>query len=414
MFEIIRKLKTPNLPNMQNDYLKKIFKLEEFIIDNISETNKEIIVQCHSNKRGMRYEGQYSSAISTTRIKIARHMIVDDRVVILHITQRRFYFSKYDKRVWEVLPDFKRKKHDSNIFRKQTLNELRTTNYTGTSTRRHTSKMYPLRLLDEIDGFKINWDYDCTRLGLDGKGIGKHNEVGNITNLDKHEVISVLPAYNQEVLEKWCQKLTYEQRRQIKEICVDMSNVPIAIIKKYFPWAHIVIDHFHIIQLAIKAMNQMRLIIQQVDRKRIPIKHEIAKSIHKLTSEEYKKIKPYLDEYLELKCFWKIIHQLRKVYWQKDYMKARSQLRYVIWLLEQNGISEMEDLAKTLRNWFNEILNYHISKTTNAYTEGVHTRFELIKRHHFGIRNLERFSKRILFCLTPLVLFGELLSNFVK
>jgi len=274
--------------------------------------------------------------------------------------------------------------------------------------------MFPLRLLDEIEGFGMNWDEDCRRIGLDGKGVRKGKAVINITNLDRGEVISVLPAYNQDTLDQWCLTLTEKQRNQIEEICVDMSNVPIATLRKYFPKAHIVIDHFHIIQNAIKLMDQHRYLLQQTDMVKIPIKYELAKPIHKLKQGEYDKMKPYLDQHLTLKCFWKTVHQLRKVYWQKDHKKARSQLRYVIWLCEQNGIPEMETLAKTLRKWSEEILSYYISKTTNAYTEGIHTRFELIKRNHFGIRNMERYAKRILFCLTPALIFSDFVSNFVK
>ena len=399
---------------MQNHFLLKILKLEEYVIEKIEEKGKEFYVYCRPRKRGMWHENQYSEALSTTRIKTARHMVIEDAVAVLKIKQRKFYFKKYDKRLWEQLPDFKKKKRDSNTFRGNTLKNLRNTNYTGASENRSTSKMFPLRLLDEIGGLKINWRSDCRRIGLDGKGIRKSKAVMNITNLDAREVISVLPAYNQETLEEWCKTLTEEQRLQITEICVDMSDVPISIIKKYFPKARIVIDQFHVIQNAIKLMDDHRCLIQQMDRVKIPVKYELAKPIHKLKQEEYDKMEPLLKQHLTLKCFWKTLHRLRKIYWQKNYRKARSQLRYVIWLCEQNGIPEMETLAKTLRKWFDEILNYYISKTTNAYTEGIHTKFELIKRHHFGVRNLERFSKRLLFCLTPLVVFSELLSNFVK
>lgn len=399
---------------MQNEYLIKILKLEDYKIEKIEFEPNKIVVYCHFRKSGMWHEDQYSEALSTTKIKTARHMMIEDRAVVLKIKQRKFHFSKYKKNLWEPLPNFQREKHDSNAFRENALKTLKVTNYTGTSISRTTSKMYPLRLLDSIDGFKINWDSSCKRIGLDGKGIRKCKAVTNITNLDKREIISVLPAYNQMTLEKWCQKLTLEQRLQIVEICVDMSDVPIAIIRKYFPRARLVIDKFHVIQNAIKLMDQHRYITQQLEKVKIPIKHELSKATHNLKQEEYDKIKPYLDQHPTLKCFWKTLHQLRKAYWQTDHKKARSQLRYVIWLCEQNGISEMETLAKTLRKWSPEILNYYISKTTNAYTEGVHTRFELIKRNHFGIRNMERFAKRILFCMAPAVIFTESLSSFVK
>lgn len=399
---------------MQNHFLSKILKLKEYVIEKIEERDNKLYVFCHPKKRGMWHQGQYSKALSTTRIKESRHVVIDDTVVILRIRQRKFYFKKCNKRLWEELPGFKKQKHDSNTFRKNTLKNLRNTNYTGASENRCTSKMYPLRLLDEIDGFSINWKEGCKRIGMDGKGVKKSNAVANITNLDSREIISVLPSYDQENLIKWCKSLTEKQRMQIVEVCADMSNVPIEVIKKYFPNAKIVIDKFHVIHWAIKLMEDHRYLIQQIEKVKIPIKHELSKAAHKLKQKEYDKIKPYLDQHLTLKCFWKTIHQLRKVYWQADHRKARSQLRYVIWLCEQNGIKEMETLAKTLRKWFDEILNFYLSKTTNAYTEGVHTRFELIKRHHFGIRNIERFSKRLLFCMAPLAIFGDLLSNFVK
>lgn len=394
--------------------IAQLFKLEAFVIHKIEDETDKILIWCRARRRGIWHEGQYSEALSTSRTKTARHAMIENRPVILKITQRKFYFKKSDKRLWEPLPIFQKEKHDSNFFRENTLKTLKVSNYTGASASRLTSKMFPLRLLDDIGGFKVNWDPDCHRLGLDGKGVRKHRMVTNITNLDRREVVSVLPSYDQRTLEKWCQSLTLGQRLQITEIAVDMSDVPIATLKKYFPRARLVTDQFHVIRHAIRLMDQHRSVIEKTEKVRIPIKHELSRPIHKLRQEEFDKMKPLLDRHRTLKCFWKTIHQLRKVYWQADHRKARSRLRYVIWLCEQNGIPEMEALAKTLRGWFDEILSYYISKTTNAYTEGVHTRFELIKRQHFGIRNMERFAKRVLFCLMPLAIFTQLLSNFVK
>jgi len=77
------------------------------------------------------------------------------------------------------------------------------------------------------------------------------------------------------------------------------------------------------------------------------------------------------------------------VYWQNDCKAGHKQLCHVIRLAKRSEIWEMKDLAKTLERWFESILNYYISKTTNAYTEGIHTHFERIKRNHFGIRNID-------------------------
>jgi len=73
----------------------------------------------------------------------------------------------------------------------------------------------------------------------------------------------------------------------------------------------------------------------------------------------------------------------------------------------------MEALAKTLSSKKEEILNYYISRITNAYTEGVHRRYELIKRGHCGIRNIESFSKRLMFCMLPFSVIAKIFAQSV-
>jgi len=82
---------------MHKDYLTKLLQLEEFIIDKIDFEDSKITVRCHSGKRGMWHDGEYAKALSATRIKTARHMIMEDKVVVLKIRQRKF-FSKNIKR----------------------------------------------------------------------------------------------------------------------------------------------------------------------------------------------------------------------------------------------------------------------------------------------------------------------------
>lgn len=183
--------------------------------------------------------------------------------------------------------------------------------------------------------------------------------------------------------------------------------------KEVFPNAQIVIDHYHVIAWALLLMTRLRTGLQSLHKKKFQVKHLLMKPSHKLTQEELEKLQACFEAYPEVKKAWKIVHQLRKVYWQSNWKKACSQIRKTIWYCEQSEIPEMETLAKTLRRWKQEILNYYISKTTNAYTEGTHTRFELIKRDHCGIRNIERFAKRLMFSFMPFTLITEIFAQSV-
>ena len=197
----------------------------------------------------------------------------------------------------------------------------------------------------------------------------------------------------------------------VKETCTDMDPFYSNLLMEVFPKANPVIDHYHVIACANKHLDDMRRILQTLSGKKFKVKQLLCKPSHKLKDHEYKKLSECFDAFPDLKRAWKIVHQLRKVYWQDNRKKADSQLRKVIWYCEQSCIDEMTSLGKTLKRWRQSILNWYISKTTNAYTEGVHRGFELTKRQHCGIKNLERFAKRLMFGMLPFTIITEIFAH---
>ncbi|MCF7820290.1 MAG: transposase [Candidatus Pacebacteria bacterium] len=271
--------------------------------------------------------------------------------------------------------------------------------------------MSALRLIDEVVHSLINWTKPIAKIGMDGKGVGNRKQVFNITNLVDRQVIGVLPNLNQAQLRKQLLTVDLKLRQAVKEVCIDMDSFFPTIIKECFPNAKIVIDHFHVIKWAIYLLKEEKKVFQDINREKYKIDQYLMIPAHKLTHIEYNRLKKVFDKVPELKNDWKIIHQLRKVYWQDNRVSAETQLLYVIKLCKESKSKYMKDLSKTLVRWFEEILNYYLSKTTNAYTEGIHNHFERIERNHFGIKNIERFCKRLLFCLMPMVVFTELLAQ---
>lgn len=392
---------------MRDKSMLKLFKLEGYFVDKVEEREDRIYLSCRPRTRGMWYEDEYSTRINTTRVRTLRHVVIDTTMVFLVIAQRKFYFSKHKKRLWEALPGIQKHQQTSLEFRKQTILAVRDTNFSGAARRRGTSVMFPIRLLDELP--EAQWCLNgeqLTRIGLDGKGVRKHQQIFTVTNLEKMELIGVLAERSQaSLIATLKQRIPEEVRTQVKEVCIDMDTFFVQIIHEVFPHAHIVIDHFHVIAWGLHLLDQQKRLLQTLHRELYQIKHLLAKPIQKITKEEYQKLDRIFSIHPELKRSWKIIHQLRRVYWCTSYAEARSQLRKTIWLCEHAHIPEMERLAKTLRKWFEEILHYYLSTSTNALTEGIHTRFELIKRQHFGIKNVTRFAKRLFYTFLPLTLF---------
>jgi transposase len=201
-----------------------------------------------------------------------------------------------------------------------------------------------------------------------------------------------------------------ELRLGVREVCIDMDTFYKGVAEECFPNARIVIDKFHVIQWAIQQMEDLIQLLQNIHKKKFKVAQIIKLPADKLKQEEWKKLKACFDYYPDLKRAWKIVQQVRRIYRQNNWKKANSELRKTIWRCEQSGIDQMNTLAGTLKRWKDPILNYYISRLTNAYTEGLHNKFETLRRGHCGIRNVERFAKRLMFCMLP---FSVITTQFL-
>jgi hypothetical protein len=186
---------------MQKNHLKKLFKLEGYILDKVEYENNKILLHCHLQRKSMVYGGETSKRATETRLRHLPHMLLEDETVVLVVIQRRFYFSKQKTKRWEPLPDVGKRKQTTNTFRLNTLRELQRNNYTGTGFKRHKSHMYATNILDDMK-IEMKWPEGITKIGLDGKGVRKNKLIHNITNLSKNKPLAVLPDMDQKQFKK--------------------------------------------------------------------------------------------------------------------------------------------------------------------------------------------------------------------
>lgn len=170
-------------------------------MDKVEQTGERTLLHCHLQKRSMLFEGERSFKVSETRIRKLPHLMLEDRMVVLAVEQRRFYFPKHKTKRWESLPDVGPRKQTTNTFRLNTLRELQRDNYSGTGYKRGKSNMFPMHILDGMH-FKQGWDKVITKIGLDGKGVGNRKVVHNITNLQENKPLMVLSNLSQADLKK--------------------------------------------------------------------------------------------------------------------------------------------------------------------------------------------------------------------
>jgi|WetSurMetagenome_2_1015567.scaffolds.fasta_scaffold214293_2 hypothetical protein len=103
---------------MQKNQLKKIFHLEGYILDEVEDREGKILLHCHLQKKSMKFESEVSDKVNTTRERSILHSIFEGKQVYIRIIQRKFYFSKSNKRLWEELPSVKKKQQMTSTFKK--------------------------------------------------------------------------------------------------------------------------------------------------------------------------------------------------------------------------------------------------------------------------------------------------------
>jgi len=186
---------------MQKNHLKKMFKLEGYILDRIEDKKRGIFLHCHLQKRSMIFKGESSSKVNQVRTRVLTHMQLEDRTVFIIIRQRRFYFSKHKTKRWESIPGTASGKQTTNTFRLNTLRELMDSSYSSTGKKRGRSGMFGLRLLDDLP-IKLKWAEGITKVGLDGKGASKRKLIHNLTDPGDKKPIGVFANLNQKELKK--------------------------------------------------------------------------------------------------------------------------------------------------------------------------------------------------------------------
>lgn len=103
---------------MNKSQLYKVFNLDGYVLDKIEDKNNEILIHCHLLKKSMKYGNESSKNINTSRERKIAHSIFEHKKVFIIIKQRKFYFPKHNKRLWEPLPQVKHKQQSTSAFKK--------------------------------------------------------------------------------------------------------------------------------------------------------------------------------------------------------------------------------------------------------------------------------------------------------
>ena len=241
-------------------------------------------------------------------------------------------------------------------------------------------------------------------LGMDEIALKKRHKqyVLVLSDLERRYVLAVLPTREQQTLIAWLQTLSAAEKRAIRVVSMDMWRPYRAVVERYLPQAAIVADRFHVMKQLNEQLTKARRQIQQKadETTKAALKGSrwlLVRDRSSLTSQQEQQLQLALAADADLCTAYLLKEEFRLIFERiRDQEQARRFLMAWIFKVQQTNNRYLLAFVKTLRNWWQQILNYFDERITNGFVEGINRAIRAIIWRACGFRNFDNFKLQIL------------------
>lgn len=258
------------------------------------------------------------------------------------------YLKETDQRIWRVLAHYVEKAHDAKDW---------------SAVRR------------------VMVDETSTKKG--------HHYATNFMDADTRELLFTVEGQDQETIGVFALEMLRHgaQPEQISTLVMDMSTSFVAGAKRYFPNAQVVFDHFHIMQLAGKALDEVRKTLAATGADLKGSIWAIRGNEWTRSEEQLKKRRRVIHDYPILGRALSLRESLQDVLAGGD----TDSLKWWCGWAARSRLKPFRKLAKTIKTHWKGILAFMETRLTNAAMEAVNGILQLAKRMARGFRNFRYF-----------------------
>lgn len=338
-----------------------------------------------------------------------RDLPFGEHYVYLKINRRQFKCTSCGRKFSEEFNSIKKRSHFTERMKHKIVEEIRSSDIKNVAKRNGLSEQEVETIINEVGAALVQKKPEnLTRLGIDEIAFvkGQKNYCAVLVDLDKRELIAILPNRTQACISECLKSWGAEVLSQIVEVSIDLFSSYKSIANELMPKAEVVGDRFHV----------MKQINDELDRERIRVKREAEKvkdeeekkkKLAALTYSKYtllknesdlnelqkEKLTEIADVFPELAAMHKTKELFREIFELKtDWFDGL--MRLCDWL--KNAGEEFPKSCGTIKRWIGEITAYFDNRTTQGVVEGINNKLKLIKRMGYGFRNFENFQIRSL------------------
>jgi transposase len=250
-------------------------------------------------------------------------------------------------------------------------------------------------------------------LGLDETNFvrlsGQHTSYATtVCDVEHHRVIDIVPTRRFEVVAGFLDQLPTNFKAAIRVGTLDMSDAYAAVYSVVLPQATQVVDPFHVVKLANLALDTVRrrVQVQQLGhrgRRDDPLyraRRLLLRGEERLNDAAASRLRHLLDlgdPTAEVAIAYRVKERVREFYRTDDPHEAEAILEDLMQrCLLRTMPPEIQKFGRTLKKWFDKIVNFHHTRLSNGPTESINNLIKRIKRIGFGFRNFENYRIRAL------------------
>lgn len=221
-------------------------------------------------------------------------------------------------------------------------------------------------------------------------------------------VLDVLEERSKESLLNWLDERGIEWCAAVQFACSDMWDAYQEAAEQKLPNARRVVDRFHVMKNLNEALTKARRAIQkdadETTRELLKgCRWLLVKNRENLTKEQEQKLADMLEASPELKSCYQLKETFRDLFNQNlTPTAAETRLRRWVAQVEATPFKALKSFVNTLRNWWQQILNYFDGRYNNGFAEGVNLKIRMLNRRGYGYRNFSSFRLHVLVAFDPL------------
>jgi transposase len=202
----------------------------------------------------------------------------------------------------------------------------------------------------------------------------------------------------------WLAERTQAWREAVRYVAIDMCTIFKSAVRTALPDAQLVVDHFHLVQLANQTLTEVRRRVTVQVRGRCgrkgnrewELRNRLTRNASRMHGDHVADLEGELKDLpvrigVPILAAWNAKEDLLDLLALARTNPNREDIADLLYRFyrrcAESGLPELERLATTVETWWPEILAFIRTGVTNAGSEGTNRVIKTVARNAYGFRN---------------------------